>query len=88
MPLLPPSIEDLLVSSLYKFITFAVNDCGYSCSFTEIFVTTVHSFFLKAKSEAIKEDSPNWHHTMNRPFADEYWKMAKQENSIFEGMGA
>ncbi len=46
MPIAPPTIEELLTSPLSKFITF---DCGYSGSFTEIFVTAVHPFFLKAK---------------------------------------
>ncbi len=72
MPIVPPSIEELLVSPHFKFITFAANDCGYEGSFTEIFVTAVHDLFLKAKSEASKEDNPNWHQAMNGSFADEY----------------
>ncbi len=79
MPIAPPTIEELLVSTLSKFLTFAANVCGYSGSFTEIFVTAVHSFFLKAKSEASKEDNPNWHQAMNGPFADEYWEVAEKE---------
>ncbi len=55
------SVEELLASPLSKFITFAANDCGYSDSFTEIFVTAVHPFFHKANSEASKEDNHNWH---------------------------
>ncbi len=71
IPIAPPIIEELLASPISKSITFAVNDCGYNGSFTEIFVTAVNPFFLKAKSEASKEDNPNWHQAMNGPFADE-----------------
>ncbi len=45
-----PTIEDLLLSPLSKFIIFVVNDCRYSGSFTEIFVTVVHPVFLKDQS--------------------------------------
>ncbi len=69
IPLVSPTTEDLFASPLSKFITIAANDCKYSSSFTKIFVTVVHLFFLKAKYEASKEDSLNWHQTMNRPFA-------------------
>ncbi len=71
MPLSPPTIEDLLVSSLSKCIAFDANDCKYSGSFTKIFVAAVHPYFLKAKSEASKENNPNWHQAMNGPFANE-----------------
>ena len=77
MPVAPPTIEKLLASPLSKFITFAANDCGCSSSFTGIFVTAVHPFFLNAMSEASKEDNPNWHQAMNGPFADESWKVAE-----------
>ncbi len=88
MSIAPPTIEDFLASPLSKFITFAANDCGYSGYFTEIFVTVVHPFFLKAKSEASKEDNPNWHQAMNGPFADEYWKAAEKEIITLKGVGA
>ncbi len=88
MLIVPPTIEELLASPLSKFITFTANDCGYSGSFTEIFVTAVHPFFLKAKSEASKEDNPKWHQSMNGPFADEYWKAAEKEIITLEGMSA
>ncbi len=84
----PPTIEELLAGPLSKFITFAFNDCGFSSSFTKILVILVHPFFLKAKSEASKEDNPNWHQAMNGPFADEYWKAAEKEIITLEGMGA
>ncbi len=88
LPVAPPSIEDLLASSLSKFTTFAANDCGYSDSFTEIFVIAVHPFFLKAKSEESKEDNPNRHQAMNGPLTDEYWKVAEKDIITLEGMGA
>ncbi len=55
MPIAPPTIEELLASPLFKFITFAANVSGNSHSFTEIFVTAVLPFFLKAKSAAGKD---------------------------------
>ncbi len=79
MTVAPPTIDELLACPLSKFITFAANDFGYSGSFTEIFVTAVHPFFLKAKSEESKEDNPHWHQAINGPFADEYWKEAEKE---------
>ncbi len=78
--LAPPTIEDFIANPLSKFITFAANYCGYRGSFTEIFVTAVHPFFLKAKTEASKEDNPDWHQAMNGPFADEYFKAAEKDN--------
>ncbi len=51
-------------------------------------MTVVHPFFLKAKSEAKKEDNPNWHQAMNGSFADEYWKAAEKEVITLEGTGA
>ncbi len=78
MPLGSPTIEDILASPLSKFITFVAINHGYSGSFTEIFATAVHPFFLKAKSEASKKDNPNWHQVTNGPFADEYWNAAEK----------
>ncbi len=60
MLLVPPTIGDLVAYFLSKFIIFVANDFGYSGSFTETFVTVVHPFFLKVKSEAKKENNPNW----------------------------
>ncbi len=88
MPIVPPTNEKLLASPLSKFNTFAANDCGYSGSFTENFGTAVHPFVPKAKSEASKEDNPNWLQAMNGPFANEYWNAAEQEIITLEGMGA
>ena len=55
-----PTIADLLASPLAKYITFAANDCGYKGSRYELIANWVHPLFLKAKSEASKEDNPNW----------------------------
>ncbi len=82
---MPPTIDHLLACPLFKFITFAANDYGHGGSFTEIFVIAVHPFFLKAKSEASKDDNPNWHQAMNGPFTDEYWKGTKKEIDTLEG---
>ncbi len=89
MPLAPPtSIEDLLASPLSSFITFAANDCGYNGSFTEIFVISLHPFFLKSKSEASKAVHTNWYQAMNGHFVDEYWKVAEKVINSLETIGA
>ncbi len=77
MSLVPLTIQDRLVSPLSKFITFAANDCGFSGSLTEISVTAVHPFILKALSKASKEDNHNWYQVINGPFANEHWKAAE-----------
>jgi hypothetical protein len=48
----------------------------------------VHPLFLKAKSEASKEDNPNWKQAMNGPFKEEYWKAAVKEIETLESMNA
>ncbi len=58
MPLAHPTIEDLLVSLLSKFITFDANEWRYSGTFNEFFVNTVHPFLLKAKLEVSKKVIP------------------------------
>ncbi len=58
MSLAPPTIDNFLACPLSKFITFGTNSCRYNGSFTEIFVTAVNPFFLKAKSETSKGDNP------------------------------
>ncbi len=42
IPLACSTIEDLFTGSI-KFITFAAIDSGYSGSFTDIFVPSIHS---------------------------------------------
>ncbi len=83
MPSASLKIEDLCASPLFKFITFAANECRKSGSLTNILVTVVH-----AKSEATKEDNPNWHEVMNGPFAEEYSKAAEKEIDTQEEVGA
>ena len=39
----------------------------------------MHPLFLKAKSDAGKEDDPNWKEAMSGPFKAEYWKAALKE---------
>ncbi len=51
-------------------------------------MTAVHPFFLRAESEASKEDKPNWHQAMNGPYADEYWRSAEKEVDTLEGRSA
>ena len=53
-----------MASPLSKFIHFAANDCGYSGTRMELIANWVHPLFLKAKSEANKEDNPNWRQAM------------------------
>ncbi len=53
-----PSMEELMDSPLYHFITFAANSCGYSGTTKELIVNWVHPLFLKAKAEASKADNP------------------------------
>jgi hypothetical protein len=42
-----PTVADLMPSPLAKYITHAVNDCGYSGTAEELIVTYVHPLFLK-----------------------------------------
>jgi hypothetical protein len=48
----------------------------------------VHPLFLKAKSEASKEDNPSWKQAMNGPFKKEYWDAAVKEIETLESMDA
>ena len=67
-----PSVEMLMASPLSRFIHFVANDCGYSGTRYELIANWVHPLFLKVKSEASKEDNPNWRQAMNGPFKGEY----------------
>ncbi len=53
-----PSISDLINSPLSKYITLAVNDCGYDGTAEELIVSYVYPLFLKAHSAASKLDNP------------------------------
>jgi hypothetical protein len=71
---------------LSKYIHFAANDCGYTGSRYELIANWVHPLFLKAKTEASKEDNPNWKQAMSGPFKEEYWKAAIKEIETLESM--
>ncbi len=77
-----------MACSFSKFIHFAANDCGYKGTRYGLIANWVHPLFLKAKSEASKEDNPNWKQAMNRPFKEEYWKAAVKELEMLEEMNA
>ena len=81
-----PSVEALMACPLSKYIHFAANDCGYKGSRYELIANWVHPLFLKAKSEASKEDNPNWKQAMNGPFKEEYWRAAVKEIENLESM--
>ena len=83
-----PSVEALMACPLSRFIDLAANKCGYSGSRRDLIANWVHPFFLKAKSEARKEDNPNWKEAMNGPFSEEFWKAAVKEIETLEGMDA
>ena len=83
-----PSVESLMASPLAKFIHFAANDCGYSGTRHELIASWVHLLFLKAKTEASKQDNPNWRSATNGPFREEYWTAACKEIETLEGMDA
>ena len=53
------TVADLLASPLAKYITLAVNDCGYNGIAKELIVTYVHPLFLNAHSAASKADNPS-----------------------------
>ena len=74
-----PSVETLVTSPLSRFIHSAASDCGYSGTRYELTTNWVHPLFFKAKSEASKEDNPNWRQAMNGPFKEEYWNTACKE---------
>jgi hypothetical protein len=66
-----PTVEALMTCPLSKYIHFAANDCGYKGTRYELIANWVHPLFLKAKSEASKEDNPSWKQAMNGPFKEE-----------------
>eukprot|EP00956_Cyclotella_meneghiniana_P015029 scaffold22790_cov42-Cyclotella_meneghiniana.AAC.1 len=81
-----PTVEALMACPLSKFIHFAANDCGYTGSCYDLIANWVHPLFLKAKSEASKEDNPSWKQAMSGPFKEEYWKAAIKEIETLESM--
>jgi hypothetical protein len=83
-----PTVEALMACPLSKYIHFAANDCGYKGTRYELIANWVHPLFLKAKSEASKEDNPSWKQAMNGPFKEEYWRAAVKEIETLEEMDA
>jgi hypothetical protein len=83
-----PTVEALMACPLSRFIHFAANDCGYSGSRYDLIANWVHPLFLKAKSEASKEDNPSWKQAMSGPFKKEYWDAAVKEIQTLESMDA
>jgi hypothetical protein len=83
-----PTVEALMACPLSRYIHFAANDCGYRGTRYELIANWVHLLFLKAKTEASKEDNPSWKQAMNGPFKDEYWKAAVKEIETLEAMDA
>ena len=83
-----PSVEEIMKSTLDKFITFSANDCGCSRSAKDLIVNRVHPLFLKAKAAVRKEDNPTWWEAIHGPFADENWKVAITEVETLEVMNA
>lgn len=83
-----PTVETLMASPLSKFIHFAANNCGYAGTRMEVIANWVHPLFLKAKSEASKEDNPSWRQAMNGPFKEEYWEAACKEIETLQSMDA
>ena len=71
------TVQDIMDCPLSKFIHFAANDCGYAGSRLELVTNWIHPLFLKARSEASKEDNPNWSQAMKGDFADEFWEACK-----------
>ena len=68
-----PFISDLINSPLSKYITLAVNHCGYDGTAEEL-VQYVHPLFLRAHSAASKEDNPGWQEATREKIANDYWK--------------
>ena len=57
----PETIEEFLSGPIARFIKLSALDIGYSEMQTDsLLFKWVHPLFLKAKSEASKQDNPNW----------------------------
>ena len=79
-------IQTVLKSPFAKFITFSVNECGYYGSARDLNVNWTYPMFLKFKSDAIREDIPNWWEAMNSTFDDDYWKATCKEVKTLQRM--
>ena len=67
---------------------FVTNNCVYRGLCYKLIANWVHPLFLKAKSEASKEDNSNWEQAMTRPFKEEYWQATVNEIKALESMNA
>ena len=57
----PETIEEFLSRPIARFIKLSALDIGYSEMQTDsLLFKWVHPLCLKAKSEASKQDNPNW----------------------------
>ncbi len=83
-----PTVADLLVSPLKRYITLAANNCGYSGTAEELIVSYIHPLFLKAYSAASKADNPSWLEATRGKFAEEYWEGMKLEIVTLENIDA
>lgn len=80
-------MEELLISPLSCFFSFATNRYGYSGTTQELIVKCVHTLFLKNEAEASRADNPNWLEVMKSSFADKCLKTAINEIVTLEKMG-
>ena len=83
-----PTVADLIDSPLTKYITLAAKDCGYGGTAEDLIVSYVCPLFLKAHSDASKEDNPNWKQATQGKFADEYWKAMELEVASLEALNS
>ena len=65
-----PTVQELLDSPIYNFITLAANDCVYEGTTKDLIVNYVHPLFLKSKPASSQADNPNWHQAMDGQFDD------------------
>jgi hypothetical protein len=83
-----PSISDLIISLLSKYITLAANDCRYDGTAEELIVCQVHPLFLQAHSAASKLDNPGWQEATWGKISNDYWKAMELEIFTLESIEA
>ena len=81
-----PSVEALMRSDLARFVHFAATDCGFNGTLEALTVTWLHPLMMTAKSQGNDVDNPDWWHTMNGAYAQEYWEAACIEVKTLEKM--
>ena len=69
-----PTVDEILVVSIYKYITLDEKNCGYSGKEEQLLFNYVHDLFLKTKAEYSKEENPSWHEATTGPFSEEIGK--------------